>query len=78
MAWEHVTISLLHHYPPSQGARVIVTSSRHGTNHHIASSASHAGMTVDDPTITLFLAWARAYYEGATFQEIPKESTEDD
>lgn len=76
MAWEDVTISLMHYYPLSQGARVTVTSTRAGTNHHIVSSASHEGMTVDDPNITLFLAWARTYYEGATFREIHKDGAD--
>ena len=65
MRWADITIILMHDQPRSQGARVIVVRG----GRHIVSSASHEGMTVDDPHIQGFFAWARAYYEGATVRE---------
>lgn len=66
--WPDVVITLMHYYPRSQGARVLVT---HRCGRKIVSSTSHQGMTVDDPSIQKFLAWARSYYAGAQFVEVP-------
>lgn len=68
MAWDHVTITLMHYYPPSKGARVLVT----GPRGFIVRSGSGEGVTVDDPNIKSFLAWAQDYYRGAKFQEVGK------
>ncbi len=68
--WPGVTIYLMHYWAPSKGARVIVARQ----DRHIVSSASGEGMTVDDPEIRGFLAWAREYYDGATFLEVARET----
>ncbi len=68
--WSDCTIYLMQYWPLSKGARVMVY---HG-NRHIVSSASGEGMPVDDPNIQSFLAWAREYYEGAEFREVPREA----
>ena len=67
--WSYITIVLMHYVPRSKGARVSVMWG----DKHIVSSASYEGMTVDDPNIQSFLAWAREYYDGAAFREIPAE-----
>lgn len=68
MSWTHPTIVLLHYVPRSKGARVVVMAGPR----HIVSSASGEGMTIDDPHIQSFLAWARAYYHGAAFREVTR------
>ena len=68
--WPGVTIYLMHCWPRSKGARVMV----YHHDRHIVSSASGEGMTIDDPNIQSFLAWARDYYDGAAFQEVVRES----
>jgi hypothetical protein len=71
VAWHGIVVTLLHYVPRSKGARVTVT--KHGR--HIVSSPSYEGMTVDDPNIQSFLAWALDYYHGAEFREVKEEST---
>lgn len=73
MSWEHIRIYLMHYYPPSKGARVVVTSLREGREHYVVRSASHEGMIVDDPNIQSFLAWATDYYHGAPVKEVTEE-----
>lgn len=70
MAWDYITITLAHYHPPSKGARVLVTSALSGRERYVVRSGSGEGMTVDDPEIQSFLAWAQDYYHGAKFQEV--------
>jgi len=68
--WPYITIYLMHFYPPSKGARVIVMSSLDGGRRHVVSSPSGEGMTIDDPNIQSFMAWAKQYYDGARVIEV--------